>query len=63
EPSPKRRHGGIPQKMVMSSDITLKTQEFGIIRKDGAIRTYFKPDPKVHRMKTNEDYFRQEVNR
>jgi hypothetical protein len=38
-----------------------KTEEFAVMRKDGTIRTYFKPDPKIHGLKTNEDYFRREV--
>lgn len=40
-----------------------KTKQFGVVRKDGVIRTYFKPDPAKHKLKTNEDYFRQEAAR
>jgi len=36
------------------------TQEFGVISKDGVIRTYFKPDPAVHGRATNLDYFNAE---
>ena len=34
------------------------TDEFGVLRKDGVIRTYFKPDPRIHGFPTNLDYFR-----
>jgi filamentous hemagglutinin len=33
------------------------TDEFGVTRADGTIRTYFKPDPAVHPYPTNLDYF------
>jgi pyocin large subunit-like protein len=33
------------------------TNEFGIAKPDGTIRTYFKPDPAVHGFPTNLDYF------
>jgi filamentous hemagglutinin len=33
------------------------TEEFGILSKDGVIRTYYKPDPSVHGLKTNLEYF------
>ncbi|HTC93412.1 MAG TPA: RHS repeat-associated core domain-containing protein [Terriglobales bacterium] len=33
------------------------TEEFGVARADGTIRTYFKPDPAVHGLPTNLDYF------
>jgi len=35
-----------------------KTNEFAVVAKNGTIRTYFKPDPAVHRYKTNLDYFK-----
>ncbi len=34
-----------------------KTHEFGVISKDGHIRTYHKADPKTHKMGTNARYF------
>jgi pyocin large subunit-like protein len=34
------------------------TNEFGVARADGVIRTYFKPDPAVHGFPTNLDYFK-----
>lgn len=36
------------------------TDEFGVISSDGIIRTYFKPDPLIHRQATNLDYYRAE---
>jgi filamentous hemagglutinin len=33
------------------------TEEFGVLRKDGTIRTYYKPDPSVHGYPSNLDYF------
>lgn len=33
------------------------SQEFAIVRSDGTIRTYFKPDPAVHGFPSNLDYF------
>ena len=33
------------------------TDEFGVISKDGTLKTYFKPDPSVHGKQTNLDYF------
>jgi pyocin large subunit-like protein len=34
-----------------------KTNEFGVKSSDGTIRTYFKPDPSVHRQANNLEYF------
>ncbi len=39
------------------------TEEFGILSNNRAIRTYFKPDPAIHGMATNADYFRYECQR
>ena len=36
------------------------TDEFGAITRDGKIRTYFRPDPKIHGKPTNRDYFNYE---
>jgi len=33
------------------------TDEFGVVSKNGVIRTYCKPDPNVHGYATNLDYF------
>jgi hypothetical protein len=33
------------------------TNEFGVVKADGTIRTYYKPDPAVHGYPTNLDYF------
>ena len=33
------------------------TQEFGVVRPDSTIRTYYRPDPAVHGRPTNLDYF------
>ena len=33
------------------------TNEFGVAKADGTIRTYFSPDPSVHGLPTNRDYF------
>lgn len=36
------------------------TNEFGVLRSDGVIRTYFKPNPSRHGLPTNLDYFYSE---
>lgn len=33
------------------------TEEFGVASKDDVIRTYYKPDPEIHKYPTNRDYF------
>lgn len=33
------------------------TQEYGAVRRDGTICTYFIPDPAIHGLPTNLDYF------
>ncbi|MGB8840196.1 MAG: hypothetical protein WCC64_03915, partial [Aliidongia sp.] len=33
------------------------TDEFGVVKPDGTIRTFYKPDPAVHGYPTNLDYF------
>lgn len=40
-----------------------KSDEFGILSNSGVIRTYFKPDPSIHGLATNADYFRHECQR
>jgi hypothetical protein len=55
---------GVMQGIRSNGDVVRynpKTNEFAIKTKDGTIRTYFKPDPSVHKQKTNLDYYRQEV--
>lgn len=37
-----------------------ETDEFGVIRPDGTIRTYYRPNPKLHGFATNLDYFNSE---
>ena len=34
-----------------------RTEEFGVLGNDGIIRSYFRPDPNVHKMPSNLDYF------
>ncbi|MBI3635314.1 MAG: hypothetical protein HY216_03710 [Candidatus Rokubacteria bacterium] len=36
-----------------------ETEEFGVLRPDGVIKTYFKPDPADHRQSNNVEYFRK----
>jgi hypothetical protein len=36
------------------------TDEFGVITSNGSIRTYYRPDPKLHGRPTNLDYFNSE---
>lgn len=33
------------------------TEEFGVLSSNRVIRTYFKPDPAIHGMANNRDYF------
>jgi hypothetical protein len=37
-----------------------ETDEFGVIRPDGTIRTYYRPNPNLHGFPTNLDYFNSE---
>lgn len=39
------------------------TDEFGVVDRNGIIRTYFKPDPRRHHKPTNYDYFLAECQR
>jgi hypothetical protein len=51
---------GVLQKVRPNGDIVRynpSTEEFGILRKDGILRTYFIPDPAKHGYPTNLDYF------
>jgi hypothetical protein len=51
---------GVLQKVRPNGDIVRyrpATQEFGVAKADGTIRTYFKPDPSVHGYLTNLEYF------
>jgi RHS repeat-associated protein len=57
---------GVMQGVRSNGDIVRynpKTNEFAVRTKDGAIRTYFKPDPAIHKQKSNLDYFRKEAAR
>jgi len=36
----------------------LSTNEFAICDRDGVLRTYYKPDPSIHRQKDNIAYFK-----
>ncbi|MNC18646.1 hypothetical protein D3C75_665520 [compost metagenome] len=35
----------------------------GVVSPDGTIRSYYKPDPKVHLKENNYEYYLQEINR
>ena len=51
---------GVLQKIRANGDIVRydsATQAFGVVKPDGTIRTYYKPDPAVHGYPTNLDYF------
>jgi filamentous hemagglutinin len=39
------------------------TEEFGVLRPDNAISTYYLPDPAVHRCPNNGEYFRRECHK
>jgi filamentous hemagglutinin len=54
------RGTGVLEKVRPNGDIVRydpATEAFGIIKPDGTIRTYYKPDPAVHGYRTNLDYF------
>jgi filamentous hemagglutinin len=51
---------GVLQKVRANGDVVRydpATQAFGVVKTDGTIRTYYKPDPAVHGYPTNLDYF------
>ena len=51
---------GVMEKTRANGDVVRfnpKSNEFGVLSKGGDIRTYYKPDPKVHGYKSNLDYF------
>lgn len=51
---------GVVEKIRSNGDLVRynpATDEFGIVKPDGTIRTYFKLDPAVHQFPTNLDYF------
>jgi YD repeat-containing protein len=51
---------GVLQKVRANGDIVRYnpvTDEFGVAKSNGVIRTYYKPDPAVHGYSTNLDYF------
>ncbi len=54
------RDTGVLEKARPNGDIVRynpATEEFGIVKPDGTIRTYYKPDPAMHGRPTNLDYF------
>jgi filamentous hemagglutinin len=54
------RGAGVLEKVRTNGDIVRydpATQAFGVVKPDGTIRTYYKPDPAVHGYSTNLDYF------
>jgi RHS repeat-associated protein len=54
------RGTGILEKVRPNGDVVRfnpATNEFGVLTKDGVLRTYYKPDPAVHGWPTNLDYF------
>jgi len=54
------RGAGVLQRTRRNGDIVRydpATQAFGVVKPDGTIRTYYKPDPAVHGYPTNLDYF------
>lgn len=51
---------GVLEKTRSNGDIVRfnpATDEFGVLSKDGIIRTYYKPDPSVHGYPSNLDYY------
>jgi hypothetical protein len=54
------RGTGVLEKVRANGDIVRydpATQAFGVVKPDGTIRTYYKPDPAVHGYANNLDYF------
>ncbi|MFA7238004.1 MAG: RHS repeat-associated core domain-containing protein [Phycisphaeraceae bacterium] len=54
------RGQGVLEKVRPNGDVIRynpATEEFGVVSKNGAIRTYYRPDPKVHGKPSNLDYF------
>lgn len=54
------RAAGVLEKLRSNGDrirYNPATEEFGIAKPDGTIRTYFKPDPALHGFRTNLDYY------
>lgn len=39
------------------------TQEYGVLASDNYILSYYKPDPRKHKQRTNMGYFRAECNK
>jgi hypothetical protein len=55
-----RKASGVLEKVRPNGDIVRynpATDEFGVVKPDGTVRTYYKPDPAVHGYPTNMDYF------
>lgn len=58
--SPSGTYGSTLQRVRANGDIVRFnpiTNEFGIARSDGVIRTYYIPEPGIHGYTTNLDYF------
>jgi filamentous hemagglutinin len=54
------RGTGVLEKVRPNGDVVrynATTEEFGVVRPNGTIRTYYKPDPAAHGNPTNLDYF------
>jgi filamentous hemagglutinin len=54
------RGPGVLEKTRPNGDVVRynpATDEFGVVKPDGTIRTYYKPDPARHGRPTNLDYF------
>jgi filamentous hemagglutinin len=58
-----QRAQGVLEKVRANGDIVRynpATEEFGVVTKDGVIRTYYKPNPAIHGEPTNLDYFNKQ---
>ncbi len=61
-----RPERGVLQATRRNGDIVRynpRTNEFGVVKPDGTIRTYYKPDPATHGLRSNMDYFQREAAR
>ena len=54
---------GILEKVRPNGDVGTYnpvTEEFGVITKDGKIRTYYRPNPAIHGKQNNLEYFNEQ---
>ena len=54
------RGAGVLEKFRANGDIVRfnpAAQEFGIVKGDGTMRSFYRPDPAIHGRPTNLDYF------